>query len=169
MTTDFSETYRRKRSDELLRLVREKDSLQEAARRALDAEMEKRGLGEGAAACFEKQEHEENERAAELAVELTNVHRQMRRNRVGNLVQCILIFGTAAFLTVVIAGYILKPPSEAARLLTLMSLKIAFALALLANAFGSRWLTFKRMVISAAIFSVSLFGWIVWLVATSRR
>jgi hypothetical protein len=160
MTTDFAETYRRKSSDELLRLVSEKNSLQDAARRALDAEMEKRGLGEGAAARFEKQEHEETERAAEYA----NADRQVRRKWFWNLLRCLGIFGAAAILTIVMAEYVLKLPSEAVRLLTLMSLKLALALAVLASAFGSRWLTIKRTVIAAAIFSVVLFAWIVWTV-----
>ncbi len=165
MTTDFSETYRHKSSDELLRLAREKDSLQEAARQAFDAEMEKRGLGEVAAAHFEKQEHEENERAAKFAT----VQKQTQDNWMGNVVKRVLIFGTSAVLTVVIADYILKPPSEAVRLLTEMSLKAALALAFLANLVPSRWLTFKRIVISAVIFSFSLFGLIVWFATTARR
>ena len=165
MTTDFSETYRHKSSDELLRLAREKDSLQDSARQALDAEMKKRGLGEAAAARFEEQEHEENERAAQSTI----VQKQTKGNWMGSLVIRFLVFGGSGTLTVVIADYILKPPSEAVRLLTKMSLDAALALAVLAGVLPSRWITFKRIVVSAVIFSFALFGFMVWSVATARR
>lgn len=165
MTTDFSKTYRHKSSDELLRLAREKDSLQEEARQALDAEMEKRGLGEVAAARFEKQEHEENERAAKSAI----VQKQTQGNWMGNVVKRVLIFGTSAFLTVAIADYIFKLPSEALRPLIEMSLNAALALAFLAGVVPSRWITFKRIIVSAVIFSFALFGFIVWSAATAHR
>jgi hypothetical protein len=163
--TDFSETYRGKSNDELLRLVREKDSLQEAARRALDLEMEKRGLGADAAARFEKQQREEAMRALEIPI----AQKQSRGNWMLNIVECSLIFGTAAVLTVMVAASVFKFPYEAVRRLTEISLKAALALAFLIGAFGSRWITLKRIVVSAVILSVALFGFIVWLDGTASR
>jgi hypothetical protein len=164
MTTDFSETYKAKSNDALLRLVREKDTLQDAARRALDLEIEKRGLGGEAFAHFERQELKVAKRAEEVAV----VQSESNGRWMLNMVNCFLIFGTAAILTVALAGYIFKPPSEAIRLLTKMSVKVALGLAFIASAVSSRWLTLKRIVLSSLILAAALFGFFAWLNNTNH-
>ena len=165
MATDFAETYGRKSNDELLRLVGEKDSLQETARHALDCELNKRGLGEGDVADLEKREKEESRNVADQVI----IKQATRGNWLGTLVTCAISFAAAAVLTVVLADYIFKPPSGAVQLLTIMSLRAGLAIALLTSAFASRWLTFKRIVVSAVVFSIVLFAFIAYIDITARH
>jgi hypothetical protein len=158
MKTDkasFANAYTAKSNEELLRLAREKDSLQEPAQKALDLEMEKRGLGEGAVVRFDEQEKEAVESNKEV------IQKKPGSNWLLNSLKCLGILAPAALITIVTANSILKLPSEAVRLLTVVSLRVALALSFVAGAAGSRW-SFKRTAIAAIILSVGLFGFIVW-------
>ncbi|HEY2461639.1 MAG TPA: hypothetical protein VGI16_12565 [Candidatus Acidoferrum sp.] len=156
MTTDFRELYKNRNDDQLLRLAKEKNLLQDAARHALESEIEERGLGDGALVELETQERAQTMRDQELAT----VYKEERSNWFMGILGSCGIFGASAILAVLTADYLLKPPSDAVRLLTVTSLRIAIVLGLLAS--GPRWMTIKRTLVSAAIFSISLFGWIFW-------
>jgi hypothetical protein len=121
--------------------------------------MHRRGLQEGDAHRREIEANEELDRVESGR----NAKIQSRDNWFLKILRCAVVFVPAALLTVVIAERIFKLPNPVIYLLTLASLKAAFGVSVLTSLIGSRWLKFKRLLIAGVIFSIGLFGFVVWL------
>lgn len=151
VTIDLVELYAQKRTDELLRLAEEKDSLHEAARQALDAEMQRRGLVEGGMTDLETQDHEEAEPPAEGS------------KRIGwfiHLLRTAGIFVAAATLDAIVLDRFVGPTNpDLAETAGEIFGKAALALGFLGSALGPRIATLKRTMIAAVIFLIAVFAW----------
>jgi cation transport ATPase len=158
--SDFRQTYSQMSTEELLRLAAQKDTLVDAAQKELNAELSRRGGNTAVVEAYAKQEEREDnlEKQAKQDEKL-----RRRRVRLAHFYRLALFMGTA-ILTTLAAIFLFKMSPDAAQLMTTISLNLALALFFLTFAISGKWLTFRRSVYIAALFSLGLFAMVIWIV-----
>ena len=155
----FAEHYAKLNNDEVLRLAAQKDSLLEAAQKALESELAKRGLGTASVAAYERGESE--------VLEQQKNHKRLDRRttwkRRFEVASYLAILITGDVVTVSLIQTVLNLPAEAVRVLTKISLQCALALAAMGIAFAGRWVNLKTTLLTTAIFCLALFFWVAWV------
>lgn len=161
----FADTYSRMSSDELKRVMLERDTLVPQAASALEQECAKRGLDETSAKTYQDETAQATEKTKRENEAIRNESLTRRRTmwlQTG-------IFVGVAILTALLAEYVVGLPSNAVYLLTKMLVNLAIAAIVLSWAFGGRWLTVKRACIAAILLNGGVLIWILLTVSNVQN
>lgn len=150
------ETYKGMSDDDLLRVALDKDNLADEAKLTLEAELTRRGLGDGAARQYAQDLREREQRSqAESRAEAQGRRRRWLdgAKRLG-----IFVLGAIVADCVLEYGCGIRDP-EALRALSAFTIRIGFAGFGLSLVIGGRWLTVKRTWLLAAALYLGMFVW----------
>jgi len=143
---------------ELLRLATQKQTLTDAAQQALDTELNRRQLN--TATVKDYQQREERQDNLDSRTEQAESLRR-RRVRLAHFYRLALFICTA-LLSALVIGFLFRLSGKAEEKITVISLDLAVALSALTFVFSGKWLTFRRSVYIAVLFSLGLFM-MVWI------